>query len=405
MLFRLLYSLHDVIKPLNVFRYLTFRMMIAMLTSLLLALFLGPKVIEALKKLRVGQTIRDDGPQTHKKKAGTPTMGGALILLALVISTIAWADPAAITTWIVIGVTLGFRLVEVAEGLAVFEAEAGPWAYNPIGSVHGGWYAAVLDAPLGVALHTTLPRGVGYTTLELKVNLVRPVRPDTGVLRAVGARSQTILGIFVMEGLLQGLLSWCMAVPLSIRGAILGVLNVECAEANALSADDLQLVSILATSASVAIENARLYRQAQQEVAERIPTEDALQRRNRELALLVNAVQMLSSTLDLDKVLERVVEAAVFIANQERTHWHDQALWFVPTEKFKWESMTRRGKPSFAALVSDPEKARLNLFARDMLLADYYRQQVPSYGYTLLEVDGSHSADEMTDLAEAHFAQ
>ena len=85
-----------------------------------------------------------------------------------------------------IGVTLGFRLVEVGEGLAVFEAEAGPWAYNPIGSVHGGWYAAVLDAPLGVALHTLLPQGVGYTTLELKVNLVRPVTPDTGRLRATG---------------------------------------------------------------------------------------------------------------------------------------------------------------------------------------------------------------------------
>ncbi|MEW6364883.1 MAG: PaaI family thioesterase [Acidobacteriota bacterium] len=85
-----------------------------------------------------------------------------------------------------IGVTLGFGLVEVAEGMAVFETEAGPWAYNPIGSVHGGWYAAVLDAPLGVALHTLLPKGVGYTTIELKVNLVRPVQPDTGVLRAVG---------------------------------------------------------------------------------------------------------------------------------------------------------------------------------------------------------------------------
>jgi len=85
-----------------------------------------------------------------------------------------------------IGETLGFRLVEVSEGEAVFEAEAGPWAYNPIGSVHGGWYAAVLDAPLGVALHTLLPKGVGYTTLELKVNLVRPVKPDTGTLRAVG---------------------------------------------------------------------------------------------------------------------------------------------------------------------------------------------------------------------------
>ena len=85
-----------------------------------------------------------------------------------------------------IGETLGFRLVEASEGEAVFEAEAGPWAYNPIGSVHGGWYAAVLDAPLGVALHTLLPKGVGYTTLELKVNLVKAVKPDTGVLRAVG---------------------------------------------------------------------------------------------------------------------------------------------------------------------------------------------------------------------------
>jgi len=85
-----------------------------------------------------------------------------------------------------IGVTLGFRLVEVDDGVAVFEAETGPWAYNPIGSVHGGWYAAVLDAPLGCALHTTLPAGFGYTTLEIKVNVVRSVRPDTGVLRATG---------------------------------------------------------------------------------------------------------------------------------------------------------------------------------------------------------------------------
>lgn len=85
-----------------------------------------------------------------------------------------------------IGRSLGFALVEVSEGKAVFEAEAGPWVYNPIGSVHGGWYSAVLDAPLGCAVHSTLPAGFGYTTLELKVNIVRAVRPDTGVLRAVG---------------------------------------------------------------------------------------------------------------------------------------------------------------------------------------------------------------------------
>lgn len=82
-----------------------------------------------------------------------------------------------------------------------------------------------------------------------------------------------------------------------------------------------------------------------------------------------------------------------------------QAIWLVPTEKFKWESMERRGKPSFASSLSDPEKAKMNLFARDMMLADYYRKQVPSYGYTLHEVDGSRSAEQMTDLVEAHFTK
>ena len=85
-----------------------------------------------------------------------------------------------------IGVTLGFEPVEVEDGRAVFEAEAGPWAFNPIGSVHGGWYAAVLDAPLGCAVHSTLPVGFGCTTLELKTNVVRSVQGDTGVLRASG---------------------------------------------------------------------------------------------------------------------------------------------------------------------------------------------------------------------------
>ena len=121
------------------------------------------------------------------------------------IRTVTWTDPADIAkdlpgcsgleflqglidknVGVPIGKTLGFTLVEVKEGEAVFEAEAGPWAYNPIGSVHGGWYAAVLDAPLGCALQSTLEKGYGYTTLELKVNLVRPVRPDTGRLRAIG---------------------------------------------------------------------------------------------------------------------------------------------------------------------------------------------------------------------------
>jgi 2-phosphoglycerate kinase len=84
---------------------------------------------------------------------------------------------------------------------------------------------------------------------------------------------------------------------------------------------------------------------------------------------------------------------------------HHQAIWFVPTEKFKWESMTRRGKPSFASSLTNPEQARINLFTRDMMLADYYRKQVLSSGYTLCEIDGSQSADEVTDLVEFHFAK
>ncbi len=82
--------------------------------------------------------------------------------------------------------TLGFRLVEVGDGHAVFEGTAGEFAYNPIGSVQGGWYASILDAALGVCLHTRLPAGVAYTTVEFKVNLVRAIGADTGPVRATG---------------------------------------------------------------------------------------------------------------------------------------------------------------------------------------------------------------------------
>ena len=84
---------------------------------------------------------------------------------------------------------------------------------------------------------------------------------------------------------------------------------------------------------------------------------------------------------------------------------YHQAIWFVPTESFKRDSMERRGKPSFGKLTSNPEKTKTNLFTRDMMLADYYRKQVSSYGYTLYEIDGSRSAEQMTDLVEAHFAK
>jgi uncharacterized protein (TIGR00369 family) len=79
-----------------------------------------------------------------------------------------------------------FRLVEVAKGRAVFEGEPGPELLNPLGSVHGGWALTLIDSAAGCALHTALPAGTGYTTLETKVNFTRPIAPNSGTVRCEG---------------------------------------------------------------------------------------------------------------------------------------------------------------------------------------------------------------------------
>lgn len=86
-----------------------------------------------------------------------------------------------------IAATMGFRLAEVAEGRAVFEGAWQEFLTNPAGTVHGGWYGTILDSAMGCAVHSTLPAGTGYTTLEYKVHITRGVGPDSGVLRAEGA--------------------------------------------------------------------------------------------------------------------------------------------------------------------------------------------------------------------------
>jgi uncharacterized protein (TIGR00369 family) len=85
-----------------------------------------------------------------------------------------------------IGKTLGFRLVEIGEGIAVFEGDPGPHLLNPLGSVHGGWAMTLIDSATGCALHTTLPPGVGYTTVETKVNMTRGIRAEEGKVRCEG---------------------------------------------------------------------------------------------------------------------------------------------------------------------------------------------------------------------------
>lgn len=95
----------------HVFQYLTFRSILATLTALSISLLLGPLMIRKLSHYQIGQTVRDDGPQTHLKKTGTPTMGGALILIAITASIFLWGDLSNIYIWVVLLVTLGFGVV------------------------------------------------------------------------------------------------------------------------------------------------------------------------------------------------------------------------------------------------------------------------------------------------------
>jgi len=108
MLYSLLYSLHDWFSPLNVFRYITFRTSLAVLSAMVFALILGPWIIKRLKRLSMTQQIRDDGPKSHIDKAGTPTMGGLLIILCILLSIFMWGDLKNMYVWVMIISLVGF---------------------------------------------------------------------------------------------------------------------------------------------------------------------------------------------------------------------------------------------------------------------------------------------------------
>ena len=95
----------------HVFQYLTLRGILAAVTALGVALFIGPTMIAMLSRYQIGQQVRTDGPQSHLQKSGTPTMGGGLILVAMVLGTVLWADLTSRFVWILLGATLGFGLI------------------------------------------------------------------------------------------------------------------------------------------------------------------------------------------------------------------------------------------------------------------------------------------------------
>ncbi len=116
MLYWLLYvKLFPFFHPFRIFRYLTFRTAFASLTALMIALFIGPYVIQKLREFQIGQYVREDGPQSHLKKTGTPTMGGVLITIAILLPTVLWSDPANPLVWITVGSTFTFGAIGFAD--------------------------------------------------------------------------------------------------------------------------------------------------------------------------------------------------------------------------------------------------------------------------------------------------
>ncbi|HJU22524.1 MAG TPA: phospho-N-acetylmuramoyl-pentapeptide-transferase [Casimicrobiaceae bacterium] len=99
------------IRTFNVFGYISLRAVLATMTALVISFVIGPRMITWLTRMRIGQAVRDDGPRTHLTKAGTPTMGGALILVSIAVTTLLWADLDNRFVWVVLLVTLGFGAV------------------------------------------------------------------------------------------------------------------------------------------------------------------------------------------------------------------------------------------------------------------------------------------------------
>ena len=158
MLFHLLAPLRDDFAIFNVVRYITFRTMMAVVTAVVLSLVCGPWFIRTLRRLSVGQNIRDVGPQSHQVKAGTPTMGGLLILFALLVPTLLWANLTNPDVWMAVGVTLSFGAIGFVDDFLKVRRRR-----NLGLSARGKFLAQVGVAALAGALLPLLPAGAPFS--------------------------------------------------------------------------------------------------------------------------------------------------------------------------------------------------------------------------------------------------
>jgi phospho-N-acetylmuramoyl-pentapeptide-transferase len=161
-------------KAFHVFQYLTLRAILGVLTALAIALLVGPPMIRWLGRYRIGQAVRDDGPQTHLSKAGTPTMGGALILVAIAAATLLWADLSNRMVWVALVVTLLFGAVGWADDHIKLVAR------NPAGLPprYKYFWQSIIGLGCAVFLYLTAD---GPSQTELIVPVFKNVTLDLGI--------------------------------------------------------------------------------------------------------------------------------------------------------------------------------------------------------------------------------
>ena len=173
MLYWLLYEqLYPAVGPFRVFRYVTSRTLFASLTSLFLCVLLGPWLIRKLREFQIGQHIREDGPKSHQKKAGTPTMGGVLIIISIVVPTLLWADLRHLYIWIALFALVAFGVIGFIDDYSkvMNKRNLGLTARQKLGMQM--LVAAIITVVLAVMQY------YGSYTTELNVPFIKAFHPD-----------------------------------------------------------------------------------------------------------------------------------------------------------------------------------------------------------------------------------
>jgi len=173
MIYHFLYPLHTEISAFNVFRYITFRTIYVSLTAFLICFVFGPWVIQKLSNFQIGQFIRKEGPESHLDKAGTPTMGGILIIFSILLSTLLWADLTNHYIWIAVFVAVGFSAIGFIDDflMQIKKQSKGLSARNKI----------LLQLFLGLLTGTLLYSNPDFSTV-VTIPFFKDFFPDLGIL-------------------------------------------------------------------------------------------------------------------------------------------------------------------------------------------------------------------------------